>query len=381
MGENLVHKLLSEELQRILNDSSISGFIKDQVKSILDCRTMNLGGHIYFCPDGDGGLILYNSCKKRGCSVCMDFEQKKWFFSKKPLLLPVDHQHLIFKIPSQLINLWLYNKRCIPKIMFNAAHAAIKKVNQKDSLNRGWISLLHTWGNALSYHTHLHILITDGGLDEKNWNEKSLAINKLQIFYTKIIRKKILKALKKDQLQLPPGIVSEEIAKIVKTKNFSIQRAGTYKTGNGVLKYISNKLKIRALHHRQIISYDSETVTFYYMREGKKEIVRLKRKEFIRRFLNHIPPKGLVVVRSCGIYSTRHQSKTRELKVKLFGVTEEKWEYKGPVFYCPKCGKELSIVKKYSKKELQKLFKKMKLGYPDRPPPEYIEFVKDLKMN
>jgi hypothetical protein len=380
MGENLFHKLLSEERQNILNDSSIPQFIKNQVKKILDCRTIDLGGHVYYCPDAHGGLIFYNSCKKRGCSVCMEYEQRKWFLKKNPLLFPVCHHHLVFKIPAELTSIWLYNKRLIPKIMFASSSEAIKKVNKKNTLNRGWISLLHTWGGDLSYHPHLHVLITDGGLDKNlHWDEKSLKINDIKIYYDEIIRKKIHKELKKNKLLLPPGIDSEEIKKIVNKKTFYVNKAGLYENGTGVLNYISKKLKIGAFDHRQIISYDSETVTFYYKRGEKKEVIKLKRKEFIRRYLNHIPPKGFVLVRSSGIYSTRQQAKTKELKVKLFNVKEEEYEYKGPVFYCPICNKELSNVVKYSKKELKWLFKKMKLGYPERPPPEHKEFVKNLK--
>jgi len=311
----------------------------------------------------------------------MDFEQRKWLAKKQSLLFPVEHQHLIFKFLPELSTIWLYNKRSIPKIMFDAAHNAIKKVNLGNSLNRGWLSVLHTGGGDLSYHPHIHTLITNGGLDDNlNWQEQSLVIKNIRTYYDSIIRKKILKALKKGQLILPPGIEYKEIVKIVKTKTFSIKQEGPYVNGKGVLHYISKKLKIGALNHHQVMSYDSEYVTFSYERYEKKEIVKLKRNEFIRRYLNHIPPKGLMLVRSCGIYSSRHQRRTKELKVELFGVTLEQSEIPSTVFYCPVCGKELSIVKKYNKKELYNVYKNLKIGNPDRPPPKYKEFVMGIQL-
>jgi len=373
---NKLHQLLIEELPRISTNPAISRFIKKQVRAMVDCRTMNLGGHIYFCPDSHGGLIFYNSCKKRGCPVCMETEQLKWFSNKVSLLLPVKHHHLVFKIPAELTQVWLYNKLFIQKIMFNAAKDSINEMHLKSSLNHGWISVLHTWGGDLSYHPHIHTLITDGAFDEnENWQDKSLVINKIKTNYEKIIRIKLIKALYKNQLQLPPETEIENINKIINCKKFLIRQVGLYENGEGVLKYLSNKLKTVALNHRQVISYDSETVTFYYEREGKKEIVKLKKEEFIRRFLNHLPPKGFIMVRSYGLYSTKHQTKTKELRIKLFGVIEEKSEYKPPIFTCPACGKELSIKIKYSVKKFRKLYKQMKIGNPDRSPPGHKEFI------
>jgi hypothetical protein len=375
---NKLHQLLLEELPRISTNLAISKFIKKQVKSIVDCRTMNLGGHIYFCPDSHGGLVFYNSCKKRGCPVCMETEQLKWFSNKRTLLLPVKHHHLVFKFPSELAHLWLYNKQSIQKIMFSAAKDSINKMNRKSSLNYGWISALHTWGGDLSYHPHLHTLITDGAFDKNwNWQDRCLVVKNIKTNYDKIIRIKLVKALYKNQLQLPPGDEIENITKIINSKKFLIRQVGLYEDGKGVLKYLSNKLKTVALNHWQIISYDSETVTFYYERNGKKERVKLKREEFIRRFLNHLPPKGFIMVRSYGLYSTKHQTKTKELKIKLFGVIEEEAEYKPVIFTCPDCGKELSIKIKYSVKEFRKLYKQMRIGNPDRSPPGHKEFIKN----
>ena len=338
---------------------------------------MNLGGHIHFCPDLHGGLFLFNSCKTRGCPVCMDTEQLKWFFNHKQILLPVKHNHLVFKVPGEISGLWPYNKYLIQTIIFDSAKYAIHKVNRDISLKRGWISVLHTSGSDLSNHLHLHVLITNGGFDgEKLWQENNIPIDSLRKYYQKSIRKKLLKALNKYWLYIPPCTDEEKIIKTIQSKDFYIQRAGIYPNGEGVLKYFSKKLKSGAVNHKQIISYDDKTVTFYYKQEGKKEIVKLKREEFIRRYLNHIPLKGFRIVRNYGLYSTRQIDQTKELRVKTFGEVAEEPEWTPKIPKCPVCGKELSIVKNCSAKEFQDLFTSMRKANPGRPPPGHNEFFR-----
>jgi hypothetical protein len=305
----------------------------------------------------------------------METEQLKWFFKQKQLLLPVKHNHLVFKLPSDIAGLWIYNKYLIQTIMFDAAKYAIKKVNQDMSLKRGSISVLHTAGSDLSYHPHLHVLITDGGFDNnREWQENSIAVDTLRKYYRKSVRKKLLKALNKYWLLLPPGVDPEKFTKIIQTKDFHIQRAGIYSNGEGVLKYLSKKLKTGALNHKQVISYDDKSVTFYYERDGKKEIVKLKREEFIRRYLNHIPLKGFRIVRNYGLYSPRQKAETKKLKEKIFGKSCEETEYTPQIPKCPVCGKELSVVKKCSAKEFRELFTAMRKANPGRPPPGHGEF-------
>jgi len=376
--ENKLHQLLTEEQPRISNDLSLPRYLKRKINSIINCRTMNLGGHIHFCPDLHGGLFLFNSCKTRGCPVCMEVEQLKWFFKQRQKLLPVRHNHLVFKIPYELTHLWQYNKYLFQTIMFDAAKYAVKKVNRDIASERGWISVLHTAGGDLSNHLHLHVLITEGGFcNNEKWLDISLDVDSLRKYYEKSIKKKLFKALNKNKLDMPPGINFNQITKLIQFKKFNIHQVGIYTSGEGVLKYFSKKLKTGPLNKNQLISYDNNNVTFYYMREGKKEIVKLKRKEFIRRYLNHLPLKGFRIVRNYGLYSTRQTKLTKELKEKTFNAVVEEKVYSPEIPKCPVCGKELLIVYKYSAGEFKKLFALMKEGNPDRPPPVQYEFVRN----
>lgn len=373
---NKIHELFTEEQHRILNNSTLPRYLKHKVKSIINCRTMNIGGRVYFCPDLHGGLILFNSCKLRGCPVCMETEQLKWFYKQKKGLLPVKHNHLVFKIPTEISNLWLYNKKILQTIIIDAAAYTAKKVNQDISLKRGWISVLHTAGSDLSYHPHLHTLITNGGFSAKQiWQENSIDIDSLQKYYQKNIKKKLLDALNKNKLYIPPDIDRQRIEEVIQNKEFKIKQAGTYTNGEGVLKYFSKKLKIGALNHKQIISYDAKTLTFYYKVGKKKEIVKLKREEFIRRYINHIPLKGFRIVRNYGLYSQRQIGQTKKLRVEQFGKLPEEPENISQIPKCPVCGKELSIVKIYTPKGFQELFKIIKKADLGRPPPGHNEFA------
>jgi hypothetical protein len=374
---NKIQQLFTEEYKRISKDLSVPRYLKFVVESIVNCRTMNLGGYILFCPDYHGGHFLFNSCKTRGCPVCMESEQLKWFSNQKQILFPVKHNHLVFKIPSEITFLWLYNKYLFQTIMFDAAKYSIQKVNQELYLQPGWITVLHTSGSDLSYHPHLHTLITHGSFDDnKKWQEKGIDIDSLRKYYNKSIRKKLLKAINRYWLDIPPGADRDKIARTIQSKDFYIQQAGIYNNGEGVLKYFSKKLKAGAINHKQVISYDDTFVTFYYMQDKRKVIVKLKREEFIRRYLNHIPPNGYRIIRNYGLYSSRLKNKTKELRIQTFGEYCEEPEYTPQIPKCPVCGKELSIVKSCSAKEFKELFSSMRKTNPGRPPPEHDEFVR-----
>jgi hypothetical protein len=305
----------------------------------------------------------------------MESEQLKWFFNQKQVLLPVKHNHLVFKVPSEIIDLWLYNKYLFQTIMFDCAKSSIQKVNRGFDLKPGWISVLHTSGSDLSYHPHLHTLITHGGFDDNlKWQEKGIDLDLLRNYYCKSIRKKLLKALNKYWMDIPPGTDREKIASTIQTKDFYIRQAGIYNNGEGVLKYFSKKLKSGVINHKQVISYDDTAVTFYYMQDKRKVIVKLKREEFIRRYLNHIPLNGFRIIRNYGIYSSRLKDKTKELRRQTFGECSEEPEYAPQIPKCPVCGKELSIVKSCSVKEFRDLFAIMRKANPGRPPPGHNEF-------
>ena len=118
--KTLLHQLIIDNQEYILNELKLPEYVRKTVTSIINCRTMELGGHVYVCPDLHGGLFHYNSCKKRGCPVCMEYEQYNWFENQKHTLPPTFHNHLIFKIPSELSLLWLYNKKQVHQSVFSS---------------------------------------------------------------------------------------------------------------------------------------------------------------------------------------------------------------------------------------------------------------------
>ena len=374
---NLLHKLIAENREYILNEMVLPGYVKKTVASIVNCRTMELGGHIYICPDLHGGLFHYNSCKKRGCPICMEYEQYLWYLNQKDTIPPTEHSHIIFKMPSELSTLWLYNKYQVQTILFDASKSAIKKISREENITRGWMTALHTAGNDLSYHPHLHTLMGVGGftLDEQVWHSSDVKIDNLRCYYEKKIKKDLLKEINKNALTIPPEWKNGKIIKIIEEGEFPIHQAGVYSNGEGVLKYLSKKLKTGAINTKQILSYDGNDVIFYYKQGKRKEKVKLSKEEFLKRFLNHIPLKGFKMIRCYGLYSSWQKGKARKLVEKATGVrsssVEKKEENK---FKCPVCGKELSIVKRYESKEFMNLFIKMRKDNPDKPPPGHGEF-------
>ena len=363
---NLIQSLFQEEHDNILQQLTLSYDLKEAVESIGNCRTSEMGGRVLYCPDMHGAMFLFSSCKRRGCPVCMESEELKWFSKKKQVVLPVKHNHLIAKLPHELSILWLHNKKLIQTIMFDALKSTMYRTNNQDSLKRGWLSVLHTAGKALSYHPHIHSLVTNGGLnDQGEWSEKELDIVFLQKSYSKNVRKKLLKSLNGYHLRIPGGTDQETITDIIRSIDFPIHRAGIYSEPDGVLKYLSRNLKSGVVSEKEMISYDNEFVSFYS--KDKNSVYRLKRLEFIRRYLDHIPVNNFHVIRAYGLYSTQNMEKTKALKADLFGETVIEEQYEPEPFKCPVCQKELTVSKKYATEEIIQYLEEFKKLNPNIP--------------
>ena len=126
--------------------------IEKAFRKIINCQTIELGGRLYSCPEHHAYSILYNSCRQRGCPVCNEMRRLQWLEKKLQLLLPVEHNHLVFKLPTQLSTLWLLNKKAVADILFESVSETFVHQRKSDGIMRGIINVLHTTGRNLSYH-------------------------------------------------------------------------------------------------------------------------------------------------------------------------------------------------------------------------------------
>lgn len=164
------------EVGDIIRQTDISGYTTHRQKTlraIAQCRTSSLGGHIDACDDCGVVQISYNSCRNRHCPKCQGHKREEWIAARSRELLPCPYYHLVFTLPQELNGLALWQPKVVYDALFKSAWATIACFGQGVGLQMGMVSVLHTWGQNLSLHPHLHCIVPGGGVDSKGqWQSK-----------------------------------------------------------------------------------------------------------------------------------------------------------------------------------------------------------------
>ena len=355
---NKIQEIFTKHYLNVMDSLPLSREMNQAAMNIIKCRTPVMNIHFEECPNGCGFYVLYDSCKKRGCPQCQEAENQKWLHYKKQLLLPGSHIHLVFKLPVTLAKLWLYNKREVSNCLFTAVKKSFKKYRKKDGLERGILLTFHSSGKGLCYHPHIHCLVTGGGFTEQQkWIEKRFPYNDIETEYREQLKKDLVALVKSRDFIHPTELDCIKEILTLDDKSWRIYKSEVYKTGERVLSYLSKSLKSGPITENDILDYNDQEVFIKYGEGKYQEIIKVKIKDFIIRYLNHIPPKRFVVVRGLGLYSNRRSKETKEYKKGLgIEIDERKWEL--PKMVCPKCGEQVVPVDAIDKKKLKKYFSK-----------------------
>jgi hypothetical protein len=288
------------------------------MRSIEQCRTEFLGGHVYHCPDCDETLYSYHSCRNRHCPKCQQNAAQQWLQKQQDMLLPVPYFLLTFTLPDGLRKVARSHQKLFYNLFFRLSAAATKKLAQDPRFiggQVGMVGVLHTWGRTLTYHPHVHYLVPAGGVDKDgNW----LAARKTFLLpvkaLSKIFRAKFRQALRKSPCY-------EEIPSKVWHQPWIVhcQPVGD---GSASLKYLAPYIFRVAISNKRIVKMSSTHVTFRYRstRTGKTKTCIVSANEFIRRFLQHVLPKGFVKVRYYGFFSPGLHSRLASLRTQLDGL-------------------------------------------------------------
>jgi predicted Zn-ribbon and HTH transcriptional regulator len=295
------------------------------------CRTAMLGGHIEQCDRCGFEQIAYNSCRDRHCPKCQTLTKEQWLNDRKSELLGCGYFHLVFTLPHDLNPIILSNKRRTVNILFAAVNQTLQAF-AKDPQWRlegrlGFISVLHTWSQTLIDHFHLHCLIPAGALSftKDSWipaNDKYLfKITSLASAFKKRYLKLLFDAYLKDKL-----LFSKKTAALASKQNFHKLCDSVSKTRwiayakrpfagpQQVLEYLGRYTHRVAISNNRIISIDNGRVTFTYKDRQKNDEIKkmtLDAHEFIRRFLLHVLPKGLIKIRYFGFLA--HTNKKSDI--------------------------------------------------------------------
>ena len=301
------------------------------------CRTAKLGGHLEQCDQCGFEQIAYNSCRDRHCPKCQTLTKEKWLNDRKAELLGCSYFHLVFTLPHDLNPILLSNKKVTVNILFAAVNQTLQAF-AKDPQWRlegrlGFISVLHTWSQTLIDHFHLHCLIPAGALSftKDRWipaNDNYLfKITSLASAFKKRYLHLLLNAYLKNKLiftQKTAALKSKQkfqqlINSVSKTKWIAYAKR-PFAGPQQVLDYLGRYTHRVAISNNRIISIDNDRITFTYRdRQQDNEIKKmtLDANEFIRRFLLHVLPKGLIKIRYFGFLAHTNKKKDIALIRKL----------------------------------------------------------------
>jgi len=294
------------------------------------CRTAKLGGHIEQCNRCGFEQIAYNSCRDRHCPKCQTLKKEQWLNDRKAELLPCGYFHLVFTLPHDLNPIISSNKRTTLNILFAAVNKTLqafaKDPQWKLEGRLGFISVLHTWSQTLMDHFHLHCLVPAGAISFKKdrWipaDSYLFKITSLAKEFRKRYLKLLFKAYLKDNLIFTKRTAAFESRQSFQqlTKDLSKTKWVAYVKRpfagpEQVLEYLGRYTHRVAVSNNRIVSIDNGSVTFTYRdrkRDNEIKEMTLDAHEFIRRFLLHILPKGLIKIRYFGFLA--HTNKKKEI--------------------------------------------------------------------
>jgi hypothetical protein len=295
------------------------------INAIINCRTAALGGHIYKCRECNKEQPHYNSCRNRHCPKCQGAASAKWLEARASELLDVPYFHLVFTMPHELNGLILQNKRVLLNILFQSASKALNDIAKKRLKGQiGFFSVLHTWGQKLDFHPHLHCVIPGVVLKDDNSIMKTkqnylLPKNVASPVFRAIFIKALVKAYKAgklkflgEQLSLAAPSTFFKLIKTIKRKHWVVYAKKPFAGPETVLKYLARYTHKVAISNSRIIKTEKNLTTFLfkdYSKKSKKQICTLTNSEFVRRFLTHTLPHQFVRIRHAGFMANGKKTK------------------------------------------------------------------------
>jgi len=305
-------------------------------RDIIQCRSAALGGHVEQCNECSHEQIAYNSCRNRHCPKCQATARKEWTQKRAAELLPVEYFHVVFTLPDQLSPLALQNKRLIYGLLFQAASETLLKIAADPKhlgAVIGFLAVLHTWGQTLQHHPHLHCVVPGGGLspDHSQWidcrNGFFLPVKVL----SRLFRGKFVAYLKAANEQgrlvfhgqskhLAEGVHFASLLNEVSKLEWVVYAKRPFGGPVQVLKYLARYTHRVAISNQRLVSLSEGEVTFRWRDYADGNTVKemtLDVREFTRRFLLHILPKGFVRIRHYGFLANRCRSERLECCRKL----------------------------------------------------------------
>ena len=341
----------------------------EQINAVYNmnaCRTIEKGGRIAECPECHTQTVLYNPCNQRGCPKCYEKNQIQWANKLKAKLLPISHYHLTVSLPEQLTYTWLMDKTNFINSFFHAVQQGFKQLNKDTGLTLGIILVFQSHGVGLCYKLHMHCIVTSHGLNsEGKWVPcGSLKFNTVR----DCVKDIFIPHLRKKLPAVKRSIAKYQFA-LCKDREYKVFPAVHKFNGERIVDYLAKSTSGVAVNIKDVerdIEANTMTITEYH--NGKKRVTVLDRPTFRDRYLNHIPPKGAVTIRSYGLYSNRQKEKLEEIRKNELGIPPEIHEEEDDCERCSECNTSMTIIHTFSPGEELPLKMRLFIQKNESPP-------------
>ncbi len=329
----MIHAAIKEvaTVQSILNKyhtQSSNPHVEHVLQQLKNCRTAQLGYHLYKCSNSDCMKFKYqyHSCRNRHCPACGSMQKEQWVDERRNELLPISYYHVVFTLPHELNSLILGNRKVLYKLLFDAAAETLldfAKNPKHLGATPGILAVLHTWGQQLSFHPHLHCIVSGGGMikTKNNVTWRNAVRNKDDFLFPVkamaiVFRAKYLQGLKKRienrEVVLQADLNIIDIINQGYSKDWVVYAKKPFGGPQQVIEYLGRYTHKVAITNNRIkeVNLKADTVTIDYKDYsdlGQIKELKLNTLEFIRRFEQHILPKYFTKIRSYGYLSNRNR--------------------------------------------------------------------------
>ncbi len=336
-----VGHLFQQYGDRYLAGHRVSPMQAKVMRRLAACRTATLGGHVDACRECRTLRISYNSCRDRHCPKCNASKQAAWLESRLSRLLPVPYFHVVFTVPQQLHPLMLKNQRLLYNLLFKAASGTLLELSRNPKrlgAQIGFTAVLHTWGQNLLFHPHLHCVVTGGGLssDGQSWVAARERYFLPVLVLGKLFRGKFLAAVKAlwqaGKLKLSGSVAglgsAESFNRLLGElyrQNWVVYAKPPFAGAEHVYRYLGRYTHRVAISNGRLLSLQNDRVLFRYKDyadESRWKTMSLDVDEFMRRFLLHVLPKGLVRIRHYGLLAAGNVNTKLARCMQLLGVQD-----------------------------------------------------------
>jgi hypothetical protein len=296
------------------------------MRAIEICRTAALGGHVDECDQCGARKISYNSCRNRHCPKCQSLDKERWLEKRCSELLPAPYFHVVFTVPQELNPLALANPRWFYDLLFDSASKTLLEIAADPKhlgARIGALAVLHTWGQTLELHPHLHCIVPGGGvsLDGQRWvSSRPDYFLPVQVL-ARLFRGKFLAGVKAafqaGQLRLPEALQGPASFQVLIDRLYGkawvVYSKPPFGSPEQVLAYLARYTHRVAISNSRLVRLENGRVSFTYKdytQGGRVREMTLPVPEFIRRFLLHVLPESFVRIRYYGLLANRNRQRT-----------------------------------------------------------------------